>query len=369
MRNRAFPASGVLRRAYGVWRKAYSVKHLLPLAASCRLLAVSCLLVSLAHADYTKTLNTVTSKLAQELAKNCKGCTVVVFNILRGGNQETHLAVDLATKLSLGLYENSKKNFTVLLRPQGERLAYEEFKYTARFPNSKELARLLENFKASVGVTGSYTVVGRKLVMDNICAQKIPSPDRPPVIVGSFKHAEITLDSTERSCIAAQDQNLPLPDSTTRFLLDASNTSSDYSPRASIVGVRGKRLESNCAPIGDTYRLSVELPKESFLYVLSYDQDRGIVYLLRPLARQTQPLKAGRVLVPDPDEKIGYVAIGPAGENFVMLFASQKPIELSVPSSQDYVLDQGQVEAFVKSLKEKPQEEWGGYRIFVTVRQ
>lgn len=337
-----------------------------PRAVGGRLLALGLLAFSLAHADYSKALNPVTGKLAQELAKNCKGCTVVVFNILRGGDQETHLAVELATKLALGLSEASKQNFTVLLRPQGERLAYEEEEYTARSLSTAELTRLLEGFKASVGVTGSYTFVGRKLVLDNICAQRIPSPDRPPEIVGSFAHAEIPLDSLDCGCLGEKDQVLPLPDSTTRFLLDASNRKTDYSPRADIVDLHGN-IQSNCVRIGDTYRLAVELPKESFLYVFSYDEGHKIVYLLRPLSEQTKPETAGRALVPDPSEQVGYQAIGPAGQNFVMLFASQKPIELSVPSSQDRVLDQGQIEAFVKSLKEEPQEEWGGFRIFITI--
>ncbi len=330
-----------------------------------RLIGAALLLVfASAQADYVKALD----KLGQELApKLPKGCTVVVFNMLRDGTEETHLAIDLAIKLAGSIAAAGPKRYIVLRRTQGESLAVEERKYTAKSLTSDEMGRLLRQFRASVGVTGNYSIVGRSLVLENLCAQGIPTLDRPPAIVCSRNKVEIPLDSSELALLRQRDRPV-LADSAASFLISAT-TDSSFISSVLIVNTSGEPLANNTAKIGEFYRMELRLKRDVFLYVFSYDEDHGNAYLMYPLARVTQPQAAGKLSIPDPQQFQGYQAIAPAGSNFVKVFASIKPIPLKVANSDEYVLTSTELDGFVRELRNLSQDEWSSWRIFVTVRQ
>ena len=83
---------------------------------------------SMSFADYTDVFNKIAGHLARQIPK---GRTVVVFNILKEGKDETKNSVDFAIKLSAKLAEKCRGKFSVIDRSAGERLAYEERRYKA----------------------------------------------------------------------------------------------------------------------------------------------------------------------------------------------------------------------------------------------
>ena len=322
------------------------------------------LLCSVVFADYIRDLDKIAGRLAKNIPEDR---TVVVFNILKDGVSETKNSIDLAIKLSLRLAEKGRKKFRVIDRAAGEKLVYEEAKYTAKPSNSEELKSLLENFKADIGILGRYSLFGRRLILENFRAVGVPSPDQAPKIFGSFERKVIKLSSEDSLSLSVNDVLLPqLPDSITEWFLSAS-TDNDF-VSAQIVDLEEKAIGNQYVKIGEYYRLRINLKENLFLYIFSYDEDNNIAYLIHPVDREEDRyIKEGTFLIPQGNNAIE--AKAPAGRNFVKIFAVKKPITFAIPQSANWQMNSGEVADFVKELKRLSTDDWSSYRIFIHISQ
>ncbi len=323
---------------------------------------LSFVLLSFSLADYTKELDKIAGKLAKDIAK---GQRVVVFNILKGNRDETYNSVDLAVKLSMRLKEIGRNKFTVIDRRAGEKLAFEETKYTPRALNSEELMKLLEGFTANIGVLGEYTIVGNKLFLENMRAIAVPSPERPPEVISSVPKLSIRLAPEDSICLVQKDVSLPKPpDSITNYFLTSATNKNFIT--AKIVDLDGRSLPNDCVKIGSYYRLRIDVKEDGFLYVFSYDQDNNTAYLIYPMNEiENRIINQGQFIIPKGDMAIE--AKAPAGNNFVKIFVSRKPIPLIIPSSEDSRMTIEEVKAFVQELKNLSSDDWSSFRIFVHI--
>lgn len=319
-------------------------------------------LTSLVFADYVRDLEKIAGKLATDIPQ---GKTVVVFNILKDGISETENSVDFAIKLSSKLAEKGKKKFNVIDRTAGEKLVYEEAKYTAKSFNSDELMQLLENFKADIGIWGHYSLFGKRLTFENFRAVEVPSPESSPKIISSYNRKVIKLNSEDSLCLNSSDVLLPQPpDSITDYFLSTSTGNNFVS--AQIVDLEENLLPDNCTKIGDYYRLKINLRDNAFLYIFSYDEDNNAAYLFYPLSKtEDKKTTAGSFLVPRGN--LAIEAKAPAGRNFVKIFATKKPIPFTIPQSTDWRLTTTEAANFVEELKKLSSNDWASFRIFIHV--
>ncbi len=319
--------------------------------------------LSLSFADYVKGLDQIAGRIAKDIPE---GRTVVVFNIQRNDGRETYNSVDLAIKLGMKLSERGKKRFTVIDRSVGERLGYEERRYTVRDFSSTELKQLLEGFKADVGIVGEYTLQGANLILENIRAVAVPTPERAPEILSSCDRRLTRLSPQDSAHLFSKEFPLPQPpDSITDYLLSATTDNNFVS--AQIVNYPdGRAIGNNCVRIGEYYRLRIELSEDLYLYCFSYDEERNIVYLLYPLSSSDEEIvKKGTFSIPSGEKVIE--AIPPAGRNFVKVFATRKPISVSIPQSEDRRMTPAEIKGFVKEIKNLSPQDWSSFRIFVII--
>ena len=306
-------------------------------------------------------------KIAKEFTKKLpENKTLVVCNILKEGKFETYNSVNLAIKIGNSLAEKGRNKFKVIDRSTGELLVWEERKYTVKELSSSEWIKFLENFKADIGITGEYNLIGETLILENIRAIMIPSPLKGPEIIASSRKSIIPLTPIEAKIFHQNERPLPqLPDTITEYFLTASTDSNFFS--ANLVDLQGKTIENNICKIGSFYRLKINLEKDAFLYVFSYDEDNNISYLLYPLnPNQNNIIRKGNIFIP-PQNTYALKAKPPAGKNFIKIFATKNPLSFKFPKAEDMHLTKEELKNFVKELKKLPLSDWSSKRIFIIV--
>ncbi len=323
-------------------------------------------LLSSGYGDYTRKLDNIAKRIASGISE---GRTVVVFNILKDGNRETRNSIDLGIKLGLKLSERGKGKFKVIDRTAGERLYYEETRYTPSNLSSSELKQLLERFKADVGVVGEYRLIGRNLYLENIRAVEVPSPEKSPNILSSFPQEIIELSPQDSAYLFCRDVQVSQPDSSTDYLLSATSNSNFVSSQI-ISYPDNKLISNNCVEIGEYYRLQVKLTEDAFLYIFSYDEDNTVLYLLHPIEKEeNRIIKSGEEPFMIPAGDFAIEARPPAGKNFVKIFACRKPIPVIIPNSEDRRLTPAEIKNFVSEIKKLLPNDWASFRIFIHIKE
>ena len=319
--------------------------------------------ISFCLADYIKELD----RIAGEIAKGIpEGRVVVVLNLLNQGDfRETKNSVDLAIKLSMKISEKSKNKFRVIDRKAGERLFYEEKKYTPREFTSEELKKIIENFGANVGVIGEYRLIGRNLYLENIRAVEIPSTEKTPNILKAVAKKTINLNREDSILLYSMESPLPgIPDSLTRNLLEVEGENRFVF--ADLIDKDGKVITSNSIKIGNYYKLRIHLEEDAYLYVFSYDEERNIPYLIYPLTyEENRYINKGYFEIPQGNYSI--LAKEPAGRNYIKIFATKRPISIRIPSSKDFVLSSSEISSFVRELRKLLKKEWSSFKIFIII--
>lgn len=314
-------------------------------------------------ADYTKEID----KIAAELLKSVpKGKTIVVFNFTRAGRVETQNCIDLATTLTGSLVRAGGRNWSIINRKTGEQLWYAEELYTVKPGEPAALESLLAQFKADVGIVGAYQLFDRSLVLENITAQYVPGPNQKPQVIAAPARRTIKLTPEDSNCLWAMEKTLPQPpDSITTAFLE--HHTEQLLATAEIQDAEGRRLKDNCVRIGNTYRLSIAVKEDAYLYVFSYDEDHNRTYLLYPLEGNAPPVPKGKFLLPDKDHQ--FEAIPPAGRNSILVFATRKPVRLTVPSTENWEMENKALASFLNQLRAFDPGDWSRYMIFVHIRE
>lgn len=327
------------------------------LAVSCKLLAVSCLAISLVHADYRADMEKVAGALVKAMPKGMP--VVVVLNVPRYDEMLTRNSVEIARKLTGRIAALGAKRCSVIDRATGEKLWQDEEFYSARTRTQVELESLLAHFRADVGITGTYHLAGRALNLD-LQLNVLPGPDQPPTVKWG-NHWKFRLTADDSAFCWDCEKRLPGSDTVNLTFLKA-HTDSLFAT-ASLADDEGRQLANNSARIGTCYRLVADVKRPAFLYVFSYDEDARDVYLMHTPDRELTATPVGEYQMPEV-----YQAIPPPGRVAVIVIASLKPLQLDIPARENQQLLPQEVADFARQLKTALKEsEWSSYMIFAHV--
>jgi hypothetical protein len=126
--------------------------------------------------------------------------------------------------------------------------------------------------------------------------------------------------------------------------------------------------------LGNYYRLKATLRDTGYVYLVSYDRERGMVSRLfpySPASSKDNYRSAGLFYFPGLEDSFGFQATGWSGENWIKLFVTRRPLAMKFTGNleADAYMARDQTRDLVAALKKLSPDDWSAAPLMIYIRE